>query len=94
MNHALHSLTDTDPALSRRQKIGSTRELIQSLEVASRNSGRDLRYIDDKVTEEVDRWEGDRRKDWQLLMASVGACYVEWAKKCLESWQEAERAVE
>lgn len=94
INHAIHSLTDTDPALARRQKIGSTRELIQSLEVASRNSGRDLKYIDEKVSDEVEKWEADRRRDWQLLMASVGACYVEWAKKCLESWQEAERAVD
>lgn len=93
LNHAIHSLTDTDPALSRRNRIGSTKELISSLEVASRNSETDLTYIDETVSTEVTVWEDGRRRDWSQLTASVGNSYVEWARKCLESWEEAERTI-
>lgn len=94
LNHAIHSLTDTDPALSRRNRIGSTKELIGSLEVASQNSARDLKYIDETVSAEIDEWEESRRRDWSQLTASVGNSYVEWAKKCLESWEETERTIQ
>ncbi|BFZ56581.1 Sorting nexin, cytoplasm-to-vacuole targeting pathway/endosomal sorting [Savitreella phatthalungensis] len=93
LNHAIHSLTDTDPALARRQKIGSTRELIASLETAHANAGRDLAYIDDKVSQEVGTFELGRQEDWRGLMAAVATAYIDWASKCLESWEEAERSV-
>lgn len=93
LNHALHSLTDTDPALSRRNRIGSTKELISSLEVASENVVRDLKYVDTTISNEIDDWEESRRRDWRQLTASVSNTYVQWAKKCLESWEAAERTI-
>lgn len=93
LNHAIHSLTDTDPALSRRNRIGSTKELIGSLEVASQNSDRDLKFVDDTISDEINEWEESRRRDWRQLTASVSNSYLEWAKKCLESWEEAERTI-
>lgn len=93
LNHALHSLTDTDPALSRRNRIGSTKELISSLEIASDNIVRDLKYIDETISREIDEWEESRRKDWRQLTASVSNTYVQWAKKCLESWETAEKTI-
>lgn len=93
LNHAIHSLTDTDPALSRRNRIGSTKELIGSLEVAAGNSECDLKYIDETISKEIADWEDGRRRDWRQLTASVSTSYVEWAKKCLETWEEAERTI-
>lgn len=94
LNHAIHSLTDTDPALSRRNKIGNTRELIAALETADTNSSKDLEYIDKTVTREIEEWEESRRRDWRQLTKSVGTSYVEWARKCLEAWEEADRAID
>ncbi|ORY81510.1 hypothetical protein BCR37DRAFT_393367 [Protomyces lactucae-debilis] len=94
LNHAIHSLTDTDPALTRRQKIGATRELIAALEVAEQNSVRDLKYVDETISQEVETWEDSRREDWRRLMESVGVAYVAWARKALESWTEALQTIE
>lgn len=93
LNYALHSLTDTDPALSRRNRIGSTKELISSLEIASENVVRDLKYIDETILREIDEWEESRRRDWRQLTASVSNTYVQWAQKCLESWETTERTI-
>jgi hypothetical protein len=94
LNHAIHSLTDTDPALTRRQKIGATRELIASLEVAAQNSARDLKYVDATILHEVETWEESRREDWRKLMESVGVAYIAWAKKALDSWTDALHTIE
>lgn len=94
LNHAIHSLTDTDPALSRRNRIGATREFIASLEVACQNSERDLKFIDETITSELAAWEASRREDWRRLTRCVAGSYVEWARKCLESWTEVEKAVD
>ncbi len=94
LNHAIHSFTDTDPALSRRNKIGATKELITSLETASRNSKRDLDYIDRTLSREVEDWEEKRRDDWRNLIGAVGDNYVEYARKCLEVWEDAAKEIQ
>ncbi|GAB7354451.1 hypothetical protein MBLNU459_g4937t1 [Dothideomycetes sp. NU459] len=93
LTHALHSVTDSDPERARRDQIGKTRESLVQLEQALEVSEKDVKDASAGVLGDLKRFQSDKEDDLRKYMVNFARCHVEWAKRSLESWEEAKAEV-
>jgi hypothetical protein len=89
LSHALHGMIDVDPEATRRSNISKVREQIHQLEEALRVSKTDAVDASSSVKTDLERFQNDKERDLQRMMREYVRCHLNWAKKNLESWQEA-----
>lgn len=94
LNHAIHGFMDVDPEATRRSTIGKTREQISQLEEAMGAAKQDIQDASSSVKKDLERFQRQKEQDLRKIMRSYIKCHAEWARKNLESWQEAKAEIE
>ncbi|CAN6616356.1 autophagy-related protein 20 [Trichomonascus vanleenenianus] len=94
LNHAIHGFMDVDPEATRRSNIGKTREQIAQLEEALTVVKEDVVVANDSVKDNLLRFQEQKEDDMRRIMKVYVQCHLEWARKNLESWQEAKQEIE
>ncbi|KAK6542862.1 Sorting nexin, cytoplasm-to-vacuole targeting pathway/endosomal sorting [Orbilia ellipsospora] len=94
LTHAVSGIVDADPETTRRNNIGKTRETLVQLEAALQVAGRDVEDAGKGVLADLHRFQGEKETDMKKLMINFAKCQIEWAKKNLESWEEAKVEVD
>lgn len=89
LNHAIHGFMDVDPEATRRSNIGKTKEQIAQLEEALKVARTDTQTASESVQVDLERFQKTKEQDLRRIMRAYVKCHVEWARKNLESWQEA-----
>ncbi|KAI9731273.1 MAG: Sorting nexin, cytoplasm-to-vacuole targeting pathway/endosomal sorting [Claussenomyces sp. TS43310] len=109
ISHAVHGLADVDPEKSRRDNIGKTRESIAQLEQAQAASEKDVKDASAGVLKDMKRFQAEKEDDLKRYMVrppdfgderstdsqqlAYAKSQIEWAKKNMETWQEAKAEV-
>ncbi|TGZ85011.1 PX-domain-containing protein [Ascodesmis nigricans] len=93
LNYALHGVVDVDPERTRRDNIGKTKELLVQLEGAEKAAEKDVEEIGRAVLKDLRRFQAEKQGDLKAVMRTYAKVQIEWAKRCLEAWEEAEKAV-
>lgn len=93
LNYAFHGVVDVDPERKRRDDIGKTKELLVQLEGAEKAAEKDVEEIGRAVLKDLRRFQAEKQGDLKQVMRTYAKVQIEWAKRCLEAWEEAERAV-
>ena len=104
--HAVHGFVDVDPERTRRDQIGKTKESLVQLEQALEVSEKDVKDASAGVLKDLKRFQKEKEDDlqrymvrscrlWMIATANVlqiayARCHIDWAKKNLETWQEAQ----
>ncbi|KAI9659333.1 MAG: Sorting nexin, cytoplasm-to-vacuole targeting pathway/endosomal sorting [Bathelium mastoideum] len=94
INHAIHGIVDVDPERTRRDQIGKTREGLVQLEQALEVSERDVKDASAGVLQDLKRFQAEKEEDLKRYMVAYARCHVDWAKKNLQTWEEARGQVE
>ncbi|KAK6521833.1 Sorting nexin, cytoplasm-to-vacuole targeting pathway/endosomal sorting [Arthrobotrys conoides] len=94
LTHAVSGIVDADPETTRRNNIGKTRETLVQLEAALQVSGRDVEEAGKSVLADLHRFQAEKEEDMKKLMVNFAKCQIEWAKKNLDSWEEAKAEVD
>ncbi|KAI9815447.1 MAG: Sorting nexin, cytoplasm-to-vacuole targeting pathway/endosomal sorting [Pycnora praestabilis] len=89
ISHAVHGIVDVDPERTRRDQIGKTRESLIQLEQALDVSGKDVKDASAGVLKDLKRFQQEKEDDLKRYMIAYARCHIDWAKKNLETWQEA-----
>jgi len=93
LNYAIHGIVDVDPERTRRDNIGKTRELIVQLEGAEKAVEKDVEEAGRAVLKDLRRFQAEKVKDMKHVMREYAKVQIEWAKRCQESWEDAEAEV-
>jgi hypothetical protein len=93
LNYAIHGIVDVDPERTRRDNIGKTRELLVQLEGAEKAVEKDVEEAGRAVLKDLRRFQAEKVKDMKNVLRQYAKVQIEWAKKCQEAWEEAEREV-
>lgn len=93
LNNAIHGIMDVDPEATRRSNISRIREQIGQLEQALTVAETDVKDASESVSQELDRFQHTKEHDLKKILRAYIQCHVEWAKKNLESWQEAKTEI-
>ncbi|KAL9097446.1 MAG: hypothetical protein Q9165_000342 [Trypethelium subeluteriae] len=94
INHAIHGIVDVDPERTRRDQIGKTKESLVQLEQALEVSERDVKDASSGVLEDLKRFQSEKEEDLKRYMVAYARCYVDWARKNMQTWEEARGQVE
>ncbi|KAK6349463.1 Sorting nexin, cytoplasm-to-vacuole targeting pathway/endosomal sorting [Orbilia brochopaga] len=94
LSQAVGGIVDADPETTRRNNIGKTRETLVQLEAALQVAGRDVEEAGKGVLADLHRFQLEKETDMRKLMVNFAKSQVEWAKKNLESWEEAKAEVD
>lgn len=89
LGYAIHGVVDVDPERTRRDNIGKTRELIIQLEGAEKAVEKDVEEIGKAVLKDLRRFQAEKQEDLKNIMRVYAKVQIEWARKCMESWEEA-----
>ncbi|KAA8911462.1 hypothetical protein FN846DRAFT_774047 [Sphaerosporella brunnea] len=93
LNYAIHGIVDVDPERTRRDNIGKTRELLVQLEGAEKAVEKDVEEAGRAVLKDLRRFQAEKVKDMKNVLRTYAKVQIEWAKKCQEAWEDAEREV-
>ncbi|KAF2150592.1 sorting nexin-like protein-41 [Myriangium duriaei CBS 260.36] len=93
ITHAFNGALDSDPERARRDQIGKTRESLVQLEQALEVSERDVKDASLGVMKDLKRFQGDKEDDLRKYMMNFARCHIHWAKRSIESWEEAKAEV-
>ncbi|KZF21660.1 hypothetical protein L228DRAFT_211844 [Xylona heveae TC161] len=93
ISHAVHGIVDVDPERTRRDQIGKTRESLIQLEQALEVSEKDVKDASAGVLRDLQRFQQEKEDDLKRYMIAYAKCHIDWAKKNLETWQEAKGEV-
>ncbi|GAM87312.1 hypothetical protein ANO11243_053350 [Dothideomycetidae sp. 11243] len=93
ITHAFNGALDSDPERARRDQIGKTRESLVQLEQALEVSERDVKDASQGVMRDLKRFQGDKEDDLRKYMMNFARCHIHWAKRSIESWEEAKAEV-
>lgn len=94
LNHAIHGIIDLDPEATRRSNIGKTREQIAQLEEALKAAESDVKQASESVKQDLERFQATKEQDLRSIMQAYIQSHIEWARKNLESWQDAKAEVD
>ncbi|KAJ9622780.1 Sorting nexin, cytoplasm-to-vacuole targeting pathway/endosomal sorting [Taxawa tesnikishii (nom. ined.)] len=94
LTHAIHGVVDSDPERARRDQMSKTRESLEQLEQALEVSEKDVKDASAGVLRDLKRFQGDKEDDLRKYMLNFARCHVEWAKRSLDTWEEAKAEVD
>lgn len=94
LNYAIHGIVDVDPERTRRDNIGKTREMLVQLSGAEKAVEKDVEEAGRAVLKDLRRFQAEKVKDLKHVMREYARVQIEWARKCMEVWEEAGREVE
>ncbi|KAI9888320.1 MAG: Sorting nexin, cytoplasm-to-vacuole targeting pathway/endosomal sorting [Vezdaea aestivalis] len=89
ISHAVHGIVDVDPERTRRDNISKTKESLVHLEQALVVSEQDVKDASAGVLKDLKRFQQEKEEDLKRYMIAYAKCHIEWAKKNLETWEEA-----
>ncbi|KAJ5533035.1 Sorting nexin-41 [Penicillium frequentans] len=89
ISHAIHGFADVDPERTRRDQIGKTKESLIQLEQALEVSEKDVKDASAGVMQDLRRFQKDKEGDLRRYMVAYARCHLDWARKNLETWTEA-----
>ncbi|RKF65741.1 Sorting nexin-41 [Golovinomyces cichoracearum] len=93
LSHAVHGVVDVDPERTRRDLIGKTRENINQLEQAQSAAESDVKDASFGILKDLRRFQAEKEDDLKQYMLSYAKSQIEWAKKNLETWEEAKAEI-
>ncbi|KAI9670061.1 MAG: CSN-associated deubiquitinating enzyme Ubp12 [Caeruleum heppii] len=93
ISHAMHGIVDVDPERTRRDQIGKTRESLGQLEQALGVAEQDVKDASAGVLKDLKRFQKEKEDDLKRYMIAYAKCHIDWAKKNLDSWEEAKGEV-
>ncbi|GAB7340068.1 hypothetical protein MBLNU457_6563t1 [Dothideomycetes sp. NU457] len=93
LSHAIGGVVDSDPERARRDQIGKTKESLEQLQQALDVSEKDVKDASAGVLKDLKRFQGDKEDDLRKYMMSFARCHIDWAKRSMESWEEAKAEV-
>ncbi|TQS38102.1 hypothetical protein Golomagni_01401 [Golovinomyces magnicellulatus] len=93
LSHAVHGVVDVDPERTRRDLIGKTREIISQLEQAQQAAESDVKDASYGILKDLRRFQAEKEDDLKQYMLSYAKSQIEWAKKNLETWEEAKAEI-
>ncbi|KAI9762968.1 MAG: Sorting nexin, cytoplasm-to-vacuole targeting pathway/endosomal sorting [Chaenotheca gracillima] len=94
ISHAMHGIVDVDPERTRRDQIGKTKESLLQLEQALEVSEQDVKDASTGVLRDLKRFQKEKEEDLKRYMIAYAKCHIDWAKKNLETWEEARGEVD
>ncbi|KAI5786995.1 hypothetical protein DFH27DRAFT_225032 [Peziza echinospora] len=94
LSYAVHGIVDVDPETTRRNNIGKTRERLAQLEQGLGAAQKDVQEASSGVLKDLKRFQREKEEDLKRMMVTYAKTHIEWAKKNLETWEEARAEVE
>lgn len=94
LGHTLNGMVDNDPETTRRNNIGKTRDTINQLEGSIQSITQDLRYANQMIQADLDRFQRQKVGDFREMGLSFSRFHIDWCKQNLELWQEAKKAID
>ncbi|KAL9127201.1 MAG: hypothetical protein Q9217_003874 [Psora testacea] len=94
ISHAVHGIVDVDPERTRRDQIGKTKESLVHLEQALKVSEQDVKDASAGVLKDLKRFQSEKEDDLKRYMIAYAKCHIDWARKNVETWQEARDEVD
>ncbi|KAH0603365.1 uncharacterized protein H6S33_007687 [Morchella sextelata] len=94
LNYAIHGIVDVDPERTRRDNIGKTHEQLSQLEAAKEVAEGDVKDASKGVLRDLRRFQRGKEEDLRAMMIVYAKCHIEWARKNLDSWENAKEEVE
>ncbi|KAI9843615.1 MAG: Sorting nexin, cytoplasm-to-vacuole targeting pathway/endosomal sorting [Sclerophora amabilis] len=94
ISHAMHGIVDVDPERTRRDQIGKTKESLVQLEQALGVTEKDVKDASAGVLKDLKRFQKEKEEDLKRYMIAYAKCHIDWAKKNLETWEEARGEVD
>ncbi|KAI9792203.1 MAG: Sorting nexin, cytoplasm-to-vacuole targeting pathway/endosomal sorting [Peltula sp. TS41687] len=94
LSHAMHGIVDVDPERTRRDQIGKTKESIAQLEQALDVCSKDVKDASAGILKDLKRFQHEKEEDLKRYMVAFARSHIEWAKKNLETWEEARAEVD
>ncbi|KAH0544919.1 Sorting nexin-41 [Glutinoglossum americanum] len=94
ISHAVHGIVDVDPERTRRDQIGKTKETLVHLEQALVASEKDVKDASAGVLRDLKRFQKEKEEDLKRYMIAYARCHIDWAKKNLDTWEEARGEVD
>ncbi|KAI9782379.1 MAG: Sorting nexin, cytoplasm-to-vacuole targeting pathway/endosomal sorting [Geoglossum umbratile] len=94
ISHAVHGIVDVDPERTRRDQIGKTKETLVHLEQALEASEKDVKDASAGVLKDLKRFQKEKEEDLKRYMIAYARCHIDWAKKNLDTWEEARAEVD
>ncbi len=91
LNTALHGIMDNDPEATRRNKIGKTKEQISHLQSALDVVNTDVTDASESIKKDLERFQATKEEDLRNMVLGYASCLLEWARKNLETWEDAKR---
>ncbi|POS86435.1 hypothetical protein EPUL_002645 [Erysiphe pulchra] len=93
ISHAVHGVVDVDPERTRRDLIGKTKEGISQLEQAQKVAEQDVKDASFGILKDLNRFQAEKEDDLKRYMVSYAKSQIDWAKKNLETWEEAKTEI-
>jgi len=90
----VHGIVDVDPETTRRNNIGKTKERLSQLEQGLAAAEKDVKEASAAILKDLKRFQKEKEEDLKRMMVAYAKCHIEWAKKNLETWEEAKAQVE
>ncbi|KAF8455302.1 hypothetical protein BGX38DRAFT_1088637 [Terfezia claveryi] len=94
LSYAVHGIVDVDPETTRRNNIGKTKEKLAQLEQGLGAAEKDVKEASVGILKDLKRFQKEKEEDLKRMMVAYAKCHIEWAKKNLETWEEAQAEVE
>lgn len=89
-----NGMVDNDPETTRRNNIGKTRDAINQLEGSIQAITQDLRYANQMIQADLDRFQRQKVGDFREMGLSFSKFHIDWCRQNLELWQEAKKAID
>lgn len=94
LGHTFNGMVDNDPEATRRNNIGKTRDAINQLEASIQAITQDLRYANQMIQADLDRFQRQKVGDFREMGLSFSRFHIDWCRQNLELWQEAKKAID
>ncbi|KAL0076885.1 hypothetical protein J3Q64DRAFT_1769646 [Phycomyces blakesleeanus] len=89
VGHTLQGLIDVDPASTRHNQIGKTKDSMELLQKALEITRKDLAAASIEVQADLDRFQREKIRDLRDMLIAYAKVHINYCQKNLESWEEA-----
>jgi hypothetical protein len=94
LGHTINGMVDNDPEATRRNNIGKTRESINQLEASIQAITSDLRYANQMIQADLDRFQRQKVGDFREMGLNFSKFHIDWCRSNLDLWKEAKKAID
>ncbi|KAI7862748.1 hypothetical protein BDF14DRAFT_1851175 [Spinellus fusiger] len=94
VGHTLQGLIDVDPASTRHNQIGKTKDSMEVLQRALEITRKDLSGVSVEVQADLDRFQREKIRDLRDMLIAYAKVHISYCQENLVSWKEARAEID